>query len=516
MATYRRIRVRFYERNGTLRNDVQYAFQRLELLDSAGTPLDLSGATITTSLSDPGGSVIGSTANLIDGNASTYLAFDLVTPDGDYATIDIVLPSAQEVAGIALTAHDTINGADVYGVRAFRVWGYYDSSSTYGDDLYSSYASTHSEYETDWALNERRQWSWWPETVPVYRYYRLRIDSADASATYAAVGEISFMSVADLLYYGSPYDRPITVSGSPATPAANAFDQDTYTSLHWGSGGGVQTVDVDFGTATGVAAVDIFQCDPLLGTAPTAGAVLGSSDGTTWAELGSFTAPSTYPVGSVRIALSATSPSTQNQVLIAAPVACAAARLLALSDFTAAVDAAAPVLFVADVIDNEGNVTRVPISSWQGTLQIGVKSYAQCVVPNAAPYVDVIVAGQEFVISRVGRLLTKEVIETVVARAPLQTYSLAHGPYNYTATISGYGDPFPIIDNADARYARVLNGVRTFTQTPENFRLRSDIDWLLRPGFIAAAPGFPEFTVSYVNYYANKDDAYMDAGSRTV
>ena len=159
-----------------------------------------------------------------------------------------------------------------------------------------------------------------------------------------------------------------------------------------------------------------------------------------------------------------------------------------------------------------GQSVRVPISSWQATLQTGAKNYVQGVVPAVADWIDAINDATEFVITRaadtsVGR------IEYEMARAPLEQISIARGPTNYTATLSGYSTAFAENEEPDAAYDRTLTGIRSTTTGTAATRVRCAIDWLLRPGQRAYYDEGASFVVSYINYYVPATgDAYMDVG----
>lgn len=164
------------------------------------------------------------------------------------------------------------------------------------------------------------------------------------------------------------------------------------------------------------------------------------------------------------------------------------------------------------VMDLYPGAVRVPISSWQATLQTGAKNYVQGVVPAVADWTDAINDATEFVITRaadtsVGR------IEYEMARAPLEQISIARGPTNYTATLSGYSTAFAENEEPDAAYDRTLTGIRSTTTGTAATRVRCAIDWLLRPGQRAYYDEGASFVVSYINYYVPATgDAYMDVG----
>lgn len=194
----------------------------------------------------------------------------------------------------------------------------------------------------------------------------------------------------------------------------------------------------------------------------------------------------------------------------AAPTMLGAQRAIAYHDFTGLIGDAITT-YVMD-LDTPDGLVRVPISSWQATLQTGAKNYVQGVVPAVADWIDAINDATEFVITRaadtsVGR------IEYEMARAPLEQISIARGPTNYTATLSGYSTAFAENEEPDAAYDRTLTGIRSTTTGTAATRVRCAIDWLLRPGQRAYYDEGASFVVSYINYYVPATgDAYMDVG----
>lgn len=197
-------------------------------------------------------------------------------------------------------------------------------------------------------------------------------------------------------------------------------------------------------------------------------------------------------------------------VIAAAASMLGSARALGYHDFTGQIGAAI-TRYVMDLTTPAGLV-RVPISSWQATLQAGAKNYVQGVVPAVADWIDAINDATEFVITRaadtsVGR------IEYEMARAPLEQISIARGPTNYTATLSGYSTAFAENEEPDAAYDRTLTGIRSTTTGTAATRVRCAIDWLLRPGQRAYYGDGASFVVRYINYYVPATgDAYMDVG----
>jgi hypothetical protein len=188
------------------------------------------------------------------------------------------------------------------------------------------------------------------------------------------------------------------------------------------------------------------------------------------------------------------------------------ARVTAWHDFTGAVSETSVLAYVMDLI-GPGGVSRVPISSWQATLQTDASCYVQCVVPACQVWLDTIVAATEFVIYRRATLTNGAAIEYEMARSPLEVRNYAQGPNNYTATLSGY--PQALTPNASppAAYDRTLAGVRSVSDGNGGMRVRADVDWLLRPG-MRAFYGATPILVDYINYYVPGNDQYMDVGER--
>lgn len=185
------------------------------------------------------------------------------------------------------------------------------------------------------------------------------------------------------------------------------------------------------------------------------------------------------------------------------------ARVVARMDFTAAL-AGTRSLWVMDLITPGGTV-RVPMGSWQATLQTGSSNYVQCVVPACGLWVDALNSATEFVISRRALLKNGELFDYEMARAPAAQLNFDRGPSRYTCTLSGYSEAFADNATPDAAYDRTLSGIRSTSSTPK-LRVRCAVDWLLRPGQRAYADGVP-LVVGYINYYCPSNfDAYMDVG----
>lgn len=160
-----------------------------------------------------------------------------------------------------------------------------------------------------------------------------------------------------------------------------------------------------------------------------------------------------------------------------------------------------------------GDAVRVPISSWQATLQTGASNYVQCVVPAVADWTDAINAATAFTITRAAEPAGLPAIEYEMASAPLETISIAQGPTNFTATLSGYSPAFAVDDAPPTATSRTLRDVRSITTTSGKMRARCAIDWLLRPAQRAYLPDGSSFIVGYINFYQPQGfDSYMDVG----
>jgi hypothetical protein len=210
------------------------------------------------------------------------------------------------------------------------------------------------------------------------------------------------------------------------------------------------------------------------------------------------------PLAAPTIAAASTS------AMVSVPGPLAAPKLLPAVDFTVAV-AGSIDRYVMDIVGDSGTV-RIPISSWQATLQTGRANYVQAVVPAADQWIADINAADELVISRVATAgdLT---IEYEMAKGPIQTVSYQTGANRRTATLSGFSDGFAVDEDPSAVYDRTLADIRSIS-IGGGTRARCKIDWLLRPGQRADADG-TQFIVAYINYYCLGNDSYMDVGDRS-
>lgn len=169
--------------------------------------------------------------------------------------------------------------------------------------------------------------------------------------------------------------------------------------------------------------------------------------------------------------------------------------------------------YVMDLV-TDGGLVRVPISSWQATLQTGAKCYVQAVIPATTQYADAINTASEFVISRAAVLPSGMQVVQEMARSPVGSAQFDRGAMRETCTISGYADGFAESTNPPAEYDRTLANIRTMSSGAGGMRVRCAVDWLLRPGQRAFANGVP-MIADYINYYApTGGDSYMDVGER--
>jgi hypothetical protein len=201
----------------------------------------------------------------------------------------------------------------------------------------------------------------------------------------------------------------------------------------------------------------------------------------------------------------------------AAPTMLGAARVLAYHDFTVGLGDLV-TRYVLDLSTPTGTV-RVPMSSWQATLQTGRSNYVQAVVPAVGEWVGAINTATAFAVVRRAELPDDTALEVVMATAPVQQAQFSRGSGRYTCVLSGYSPGFAVEVDPPALYDRELAGVRSVSSGSGGLRVRCAIDWLLRPGHRAFFEGQP-FVAAYINYYvsmgAGSGDAYMDVGERAV
>lgn len=166
------------------------------------------------------------------------------------------------------------------------------------------------------------------------------------------------------------------------------------------------------------------------------------------------------------------------------------------------------IYYALEIDDGTLAPVRVPMSSWQATIQNDRASYTQAVVPNAPkwmPEIDARRTGKMY-IYRGARFDDGSEKESLLAEAPFSIRT-DEGKIKSTITLSGY-----VKINYSESAKRVLEGIRTKSVTT-GLRVRCALDWFLRPGMVAEADG-TTFTVSYINYYVTPRDEYMDVGER--
>lgn len=171
-----------------------------------------------------------------------------------------------------------------------------------------------------------------------------------------------------------------------------------------------------------------------------------------------------------------------------------------------------PLKYVMDLA-TPGGAVRVPIASWQATLQTDAQCYIQCVVPAAQNWVSQLTEATAFTVFRVLQLDDGSAHEFPVAQAPLQTLALDRGSFNFSATLSGYTPAYTANADPPALADRNLRGERLRSTYSSGMRVRCAYDYLLQPGFRAWL-GDVELLPGYMNVYVTGDDEYMDVGER--
>jgi hypothetical protein len=194
---------------------------------------------------------------------------------------------------------------------------------------------------------------------------------------------------------------------------------------------------------------------------------------------------------------------------ISVPSPLDASETIVVNDFTTLV--VPPDLYVMDLTTPSG-VVRVPISSWQATLQTDRANYGQCVIPSVDAWLTEVAAATDFTVYRVATT-NNNTIEHLMLDSAITLKQYYETPSGYVCTISGNYTGYTADEDPPTGYDRTLTGVRQITNTPGGIRVRCNIDFLLRPAQRAYVNGTP-FIVSYINYYVLQGDAYMDVGER--
>jgi hypothetical protein len=158
---------------------------------------------------------------------------------------------------------------------------------------------------------------------------------------------------------------------------------------------------------------------------------------------------------------------------------------------------------------------EIPISSWQGTIQVDRQTFLQAVVPAATDYVSDISArvnSETFTIYRRYQIAGGGTQDEPILSAPLDTVTIYSGPFRESATLIGYG---AIASGALPAAERTMSNVRTLTTTVGgNVRARGDIDPLFVPGNDINADG-QTIAAAFISYFVTSGgDSYMDVGTR--
>lgn len=192
------------------------------------------------------------------------------------------------------------------------------------------------------------------------------------------------------------------------------------------------------------------------------------------------------------------------------------AQILAVSDFTAILEGSEPYSYVMDVVTSTYGTVRIPISSWQATLQVNRQNYVQCTIPKAADYIDEIGEASSFTIYR--KIESPFAIEYEMATIVPTIKDFTRSPRKYSCVMAGYSDGFAEVESPSSAYDRTLQGIRTLRTGTTNTNVRCRADFLLRPGQRAWIDDTTSFVVDYIHYYAvqGKDSVneYMDVGER--
>lgn len=167
--------------------------------------------------------------------------------------------------------------------------------------------------------------------------------------------------------------------------------------------------------------------------------------------------------------------------------------------------------YVCDLV-LANSTKRVPISSWQATLQTDASCYGQIVIPIATGYIDDALDATHFVVYRRVILADGSPYDYEMVRAAVNDVQTYRGGTGESIVMSGYFAAFAANTNPSASFNRTLKDIRTYSTGLQNMRVRSAIDWTLRPGHRAFINQSTSFIVSFVNYYVFLGDEYMDVG----
>ena len=185
---------------------------------------------------------------------------------------------------------------------------------------------------------------------------------------------------------------------------------------------------------------------------------------------------------------------------------------MALNNFAAVADINAPQRYTLRISGTPE--IRLPISSWQATVQRGRQSFVQAVVPAYADGALSGRVGSETFSIYAESTIGGSSVSTLLASAPLETVRINQSAFRSTAVLTGYSSAF--FDAPDSASApKALSDVQLITATVNgSTRIRCAIDWFVRPGQQVTANGYT-LTVDYANFYATSAGlAYMDIGDR--
>jgi hypothetical protein len=160
---------------------------------------------------------------------------------------------------------------------------------------------------------------------------------------------------------------------------------------------------------------------------------------------------------------------------------------------------------------------RLPIRYWQATIKTAGNGadFLSCVIPGDPLFAEQVserVSGTNtkgyFAIIRGAIFPNGTVREWVMVTSPIDTADINTGPQSSSISLSGYSTDktWEVMGATE----RDLRHVRSRMANPP--RMRTAIDWLLRPGMQARYQG-QEFTVGFINYYVSSDDAFADIGA---
>jgi len=179
------------------------------------------------------------------------------------------------------------------------------------------------------------------------------------------------------------------------------------------------------------------------------------------------------------------------------------------------------VYSVMDLTLDDDSIVRIPISSWNATIQTDERCYLRCSMPAGEltdDEFDAITEAVSFTITMQTTTSRGEPIERSFTCTPTDPDTLLvqidEGATNYTMQVYGYSDAYPTIDTPAEGFYRPMRGKSSLSTSPDRFRARCSVDWIMIPGDVAT-DGATEFTVAYMNVYATDDgNTYMDIGSR--